>query len=544
MKFIISLSGRDSVEAYKAHNKQLNELKQDLNEVQIAIGKAVLPMFRALGAWLVGEGASSVRVFTSAIQTLGSAIGKVADLQEKWNRLQNLKLSKIWAEDLARTEAAADRAHRAISRVQLRPVPQPGTSQPEGDLTAYSVSDFDKTLQKIRNLQGNWFTWSSERELEIRKENYEWAVKYYGAESQVARDLWDRYADAARAANKEAHKGSGGAGAGTGSRDFRSESTVQAWRTELNKMVAASREAGQDTKAVEKQFWDSKLQAAQKGSKEYAFALQESNRLARELSQQEHKQREEIAKITEESERRHADATSDIEADRIRTMRQLGEISEADEIRALAQIEEQKYQMELQALRDRIAVRKLEPVEIERINAQIKAIEDRRNVAIAAATNKLRVEEDNRWKSMARSISSTLTNAVTAMLQGTQSLANGLKSIWNQIAAHIIGKIIETTVQFLANEIRKTVMAWAHEGSRTAAATAGAVARDGIQDASAVSSLAKQATTGIKAIFNDAKIAAANAYAWASSWGGPRRRGNRGGDFICGRHGLRNAYVG
>lgn len=89
------------------------------------------------------------------------------------------------------------------------------------------------------------------------------------------------------------------------------------------------------------------------------------------------------------------------------------------------------------------------------------------------------------------------------------------------MVSNIITKIGEMTIKWAIMEIMKTSTTSENEVARTAAVTAGVIARDGIQDASAASGLATQAATGMKAIFNDAKIAAADSYAWASSWGGP-----------------------
>ena len=508
--------GRDGVEAYKAQNKQLNELKQSLDEVEAIIGNAVLPLFIKFGKWLNGEGKAAVQAFTAAVNVLGRATAFCVENLDKLGpvglglaaSLKGLDKMSSWLDQS--DDKPKDRTFGELRK----PIPAP----PPPELTSYTTADFDRALQTRRNLQENWYTWNADRELQQRKQDYEWAVQYYGAENQLIKDLWDRYADAARAANKDAHKAPGSGGGGGGSRDFRSE---------LDEELAEERAAGVDTKRYELARWNERLEALKEGSREYQEALREVNRLAREIAAEDAKAREDARKEeAKDNEAKTAAASAHegagigLREEEVRTRKELGQISAQEELTQLQQLEDRKYEIEQAAVWKRIellrAAGELTKAEETKLYGQIEAIQDKQALSQLQTLNKIKVDQANTWKTIATQISSTMTNAITGMLSKTQSLANGLKSIWNSIAAHIIGKVSETTVQFIAEELRKTIFAWTQEGSRTAAATAGVVARDGIQDAGNASGLAKQAATGMKAVFNDAKLAASGAYQSAS----------------------------
>jgi len=294
------------------------------------------------------------------------------------------------------------------------------------------------------------------------------------------------------------------------------QSESNEFKTALEEEVAAERAAGVDTKRYEWQRWNDRLAALQAGSREYQEALREVNRLSREIAREEAKAEEERRKETEknneailDAERSHKEAGIALQEEEVRAKKELGQISASEELTQIQALEDQKYEIEQAAVYKRLELKRaageLERAEETKLYAQIRAIQDRQALSRLQTANKVKAQEVSVWKSLSTQISSSMTNAITSMLTGTQSMANSLKNIWNQIASTIINKILTISLQYLLGE-----------QTRTAATTAGTVARDGIQDAGYATGLAKQAATGGKAVMNDAYQAYSGAYASAS----------------------------
>lgn len=66
------------------------------------------------------------------------------------------------------------------------------------------IGEFDKTLTDIRNKPENVLNWKAEQTADFWLKNYNWEVDYNGKETELSKQLWARYADAARAANASA----------------------------------------------------------------------------------------------------------------------------------------------------------------------------------------------------------------------------------------------------------------------------------------------------------------------------------------------------
>ena len=560
--------GKDGVEASLKYKEEMAQLNLTLESTKIKTGDEVLSKFIKLGEWLGEVGPVAAKAFTitlgyvaagldivgTGVERFGVRLGAAvasgqtaaqglwpkakAVFTGNWKELRSLNETESADQKTIFASANQDlddilnvhveRVVRMFEKVPKVPKfdPNTGTSSSGSEGRSWSgtpTSLFEKAQEDLQDAQMKR-SLSDQDAMTLQEEEAFWTqycARIKAGAGEASEDYQrglQKLAKIKRQIHDQRTTGGGGAASGGSDRDFRAE---------LDEELAEERAAGVDTKRYELARWNDRIAALKEGSREYKEALREVNRLNREIADEERKSAEERQKeeakdqeAKAEAKAAHEGAGIGLQEEEVRTRKELGQISAQEELTQLQQLEDRKYEIEQAAVWKRIELLQtageLTKAEETKLYGQIEAIQDKQALSQLQTLNKIKVDQANTWKTIATQISSTMTNAITGMLSKTQSLANGLKSIWNSIAAHIIGKIVETTVQFIAEELRKTIFAWTQEGSRTAAATAGVVARDGIQDAGNASGLAKQAATGMKAVFNDAKLAASGAYQSAS----------------------------
>lgn len=561
--------GKDGVAAYKAYQKQLNEMKVTLDEVKVQIGRQVLPAFIDLGRWLTDTGPKAVVYFakslsvlaigldtlTTGIKNQGIRLAGVFASAKVLKEADKAQRKALWDGDIDAYKAIGKAAQEADAAIQKqveadlqaaddaylnrinallgKMPPKPPSFEPTAPQSSTTsgpiptVADFDKTLKDLKNLEKNWYTWSADEDLDFRKKSYEWAVAYYGKESALAKELWDKYSDAARAAHKTADTGKGSASSASSAGD----GEYKRAETEINEFLMAERAAGADTKQAELQLWTWKLEEAQKGTQLYEQVLKKVAQLQQEVGRQQRQEAEQAAKeqkkvdeVQNQGRMAHAVAGLELEKENIRQRRTLEQIGADEEIRLLQEVEDRQYQIELSALYERLAIKNLEPQETAKIYAQIEALQDQHGMQMLQGQHKIEADTLSSWKRMLSPVTSALSSALSGLLKGTMSLKDAVKNVLGGISDAILNAALDwvgkwiwshgimraVSAIFKRSEVADTVST---EAVKVAAVTAGEQAQVAAKTAGAAEGKAVEITTGLSSIMKNAYKAAAGAYA-------------------------------
>lgn len=223
----------------------------------------------------------------------------------------------------------------------------------------------------------------------------------------------------------------------------------------------------------------------EKASKERAHQ-QEMNNLAKEGIDH----RLELNRIAVDSEEELALTRLDGERARIESLASMGQISAAEKIRMLGEVaaqeyaieaahENRMYQMEVQAMRDKLALMGLEPKEVERINREIETLEREHNARMqginARETNRQQQQDRQVWEEKNRiqigainSMAQSWGNALALMATGQATFAETVRAMWQGILGAITQAIAQMIAQWIAQQIIAAIFGKAIGGTTAA----------------------------------------------------------------------------
>ncbi len=408
--------------------------------------------------------------------------------------------------------------HEAAYTAAPKDTPVTRTSVPE----TVTVSGLEKDLQAEQNLRENLLTWTAQKTQDYWNKAYNWAVSYYGKESNLAKDLWNKYADASRAAQQK----------DTGDKD---QSRVGQWQYELAQKKTAAIDGQQITKqtAVEEHqakqqelqediaFWTSKLALTQKDGADYVTVYEKILQLKKaalaEANQYEQKAEEDAKKtrnIQREGELAHSQAMIEVKKEQLSILYELGKIDRQQELALLQDYYGQEYQEALNAkyaeLQQVTALGNQGVSEQAKIYREIQALQDNHLKRMTQANGQAAVETQSKWKSVADSMVGSFSSGISGMITGTTTLKSATQSVF--------GSILNTAISATARKVEMWLLG---ESTQTAATAAGTAARTGIEQGAAGTSLMLNATTAIKKIFNAAQETYAGVFADLSPYLGP-----------------------
>lgn len=173
-----------------------------------------------------------------------------------------------------------------------------------------------------------------------------------------------------------------------------------------------------------------------------------------------------------------------IEEDMLHRQRELGQISEAEEIQGLEALKNQEYQIELKALQDKINLAGQETKERAKLYTDIEKLTQKHNLEMQKLQTQEQLATINRWKSLLAPIQQTITQSVTGILQGTQTVLGAVRNL----LTGLLSSFADFAAQWALNWILEQIF---------------------VQTSTSASSV----TSSIGQIFNAAAVAAANAFA-------------------------------
>lgn len=285
-------------------------------------------------------------------------------------------------------------------------------------------------------------------------------------------------------------------------------SRVQAYRVELEQMKAAENGFLDFSKQREIDFWQSKLAQVRKGGTDYAAIEQElyTARKAKakedldtqvaeikanaarfkEGSQERVQAAQEAARIIGQaygmesshfkaaqreveaaqrariqqqrqmdeqlidSQVQHAKISNDIERDRLAFEVSMGTMTAQERIAALRQLEQREYQMERQALSDKLALQGVEAPERQKLNSQIEQLESTHMRRMVKLNQDSALESQKRWTDFWKPVGTAFESGISAMLMRTQTLRQGMLNITQAILGSFIGMVGKMVAEWAA----------------------------------------------------------------------------------------------
>ncbi|MDI3260039.1 MAG: tape measure protein [Sinobacteraceae bacterium] len=212
--------------------------------------------------------------------------------------------------------------------------------------------------------------------------------------------------------------------------------------------------------------------------------------------------RSKLQQVDLDAEREAALQRLAIQRDAIEQQHSLGAMSDEEQIDALRALEEQKYQIELKALQDKLALEANDPVAYRQTQAQIEQLALQHAQAMQDIQAKAAEQTKQHWLEIFGVVTNAVRGSVQGLIQGTTTVANALRNIFQSILASLIDTLVQMAAQWAATHIAMAQVSAATENEVIA-----------IKAAGALKGLAIKAATGIKEVAIDAYRAMAGAFA-------------------------------
>lgn len=232
-------------------------------------------------------------------------------------------------------------------------------------------------------------------------------------------------------------------------------------------------------------------------SSQYMAAIKDVKKASEEWD----KEQQKLDVMKTERSRDHALNQLGMERDHLALLKSLGQISDQEEIAALKLLEEKKYQIEVQALQDKIALMKEEGSARQQQLDELAKMKEKHEADIAKLDSQSVLAVKKNWDTMLGAVSGAFEQSINGMIMGTQTLQKAVANIGQAI----LGEFVKLGV--------KKVTGWiANEATMTTATVAGVTARATAETAGASQSMAIGGMTSIKGILNSAWETMANVY--------------------------------
>lgn len=264
-----------------------------------------------------------------------------------------------------------------------------------------------------------------------------------------------------------------------------------------------SEEKGKDALLQEEiAFWQAKLAQVRGGTAADMKLRQQINAQLLAAEKQLHADERRVQQIAIETQRETALEQLDVEKQTIQEKRALRQIDAKQEETALLALNAQVTAIKLAALEEQRALAEGDLVKQAEIDKQIAALKRASAREIVTIHKNTTTEIAKDWDTVFDNVSNVFSQTVTAIINGTQTLRNGLKSIFQNIVLDFAAAKLKELQHHLAIELAKRGI--------TTETAAHKVATEG---AAAIKSLAITVATAIKEIAVHAARAAAGAYA-------------------------------
>ncbi len=255
-----------------------------------------------------------------------------------------------------------------------------------------------------------------------------------------------------------------------------SENVTRAWREQLGTLKALRENWFTWDASRELAFWMEKLGTVKKGTKEYEFALAESNK-ARKQTLEEGRRLQEQQIRAEET---HALESVDVEARAIQAAAQMKLISGTEERAQLTMLEEQKLAIRKRALEKQLeleGVTELQRAQLREQQYQAEVEFNRRLRELAVAATAEQIAEIHAFVDP---LVNAFVDGVRDMLRGVRSLGDGIARMFAAMGEAIVSTLAQMAAKWLATKLVELILgrttAISEVAQQAAVAGAGAAA--------------------------------------------------------------------
>lgn len=254
-------------------------------------------------------------------------------------------------------------------------------------------------------------------------------------------------------------------------------------------------------------------------SKEYKAALAEMRKAAEE--NQKELLRIEAERI--EREREYRSFGLDLAKEELRFRKEMGDINRIEELQALREMEETRYQIELQALEERLRLLDVESAEYEKLLLQKEKLTQAHQLALVQNQNEQTLAMKARWGTVFDAVTNGFSTAIKGVIMGTQTLGQAIRNILQTVMLAILDMGIKMIAQWVLNALFGKMIEKASAISKIGA------------NAAVAASAAFAATAAIPIVGPAlAPAAASAAYAETLAWIGAIPAAARGWDIPAG----------
>lgn len=508
--------GEENVEATAKYRAAMNDTHDVLEATEKAIGDALLPVLTQLGEWFSSIGPPVVKIFKVAIGVLVTAfwelkVAAVMVLQSIGFAIESLG---IGLETLIETMGAA--------------------------------------------LHGDWAgakaAWNKGG-----KDLIDVAKTHFQKVKEAAQEAHEKIANLFSAPTDTKAKSGGATSEAKDVKEKKSTSRLGDWKEQLTQQLEAEQNYFKDSLQAELAFWSAKLALTKKGTKERAaveheiFALHKKQaqdalqsdiaelkgqseafaaggieriRIAGEIAakigdkygleskeyktaladmtkaaQEHQKQLDKLEDMRLERVKQHALSEIEIDSDRIKNQQALGEITNIQALLALQKLAEAEYQIELKSAQDEADLINDGVIAKQQAYNKIAAMAEKHAQDMRKISSQMAIEQKAQWDKTMAPITSAFDKTVSGIIQGTTTLKKGLSNLFKSIALEFANMGVKMVVQWVSNEVRKTM-----------ATTAGVAARSSAETAGAATSTSVGGMAAVKNIMNSAYESMAGAY--------------------------------
>ena len=481
--------GKENVAATIAYKASMNDVGDVLSALKKSIGDALLPILTDLGNWFSDYGPQAVLVMKGAIGGLAAVFyGLKMAVEIVWEVIKVFvqtaviqlmrfadSASKALKFDFKGAKAAwktggdaiADNFGKALDRItakaeanrdkmtNLFAAPTATTKKSGGESS-------DGGAEKKKKAESKMPEWKAE--LEARKEVEGQFFKNSLAEDEA---FWQQKLLAAKGNAKEE--------IAVKHELFAIHKTlaVQKFTDEMDGLKAEEAAA----KAGSLKRIDLAAQVATRigetygyESREYMAAIKEVQKTAEEWN----KEQEKLEAMKIQRTRDHQLSGINMERDRLAMMKNLGQLSDQEEIAALKVLEEKKYQIEVLAQQDKIALLKDDQVAQQQQLDELAKMQEKHDADMGKLDAQRVLAVKKSWDTMLGAVSGAFEQSLNGMIQGTQTFQKSMANIGQAILAEFIKMGVKKATTWVANELTMTTATVAGTTARGAAETAGA----------------------------------------------------------------------
>ncbi len=485
--------GKENVEATARYRDAMNDVGDVMHAAVKSVGDALLPILSDLGEWFSVIGPGAVLVIKGAIGGLASTFHILKFVvQEAWEfiaySIELVTISVVtfadvamhalkgdwsgakaaWANGAAALEMEAKkRTDNVIKHAQdagkalleLFDNPTATTKKGSGensdgpdknDKSQSRISEWKSELDAKKDIKENFFKNSLAGDEAFWKEKAKLAEGNAKEEAAIVHELFTIHKT--MAIEKF-----------TAEQD-NLKAEISAARAGSEERINLATKAAQ--RVGEAYGWE---------SKEYMAAIKEIKKVADEFD----KEQERLSVMKMERTKDHALSQITMETQQLSLMKSLGQISDQQEIVALQKLEERKYQLEAQALNDKITLGKLEGADRQAQLDEIAKLEEKHSLEMSKLNGKRMLAIKNDWEKMLGGVSGAFEQSLTGMITGTQTLQKSMANIGQAILSEFIkiglkrvtAWVSDEAAMLMASKMKNTVTAVGDVASATKAVT-------------------------------------------------------------------------